>query len=38
MKDYVAIDAGFSKPRWVLKDEQEKYKLKIWSKNEMEKI
>jgi len=31
MKDYVAIDAGFSKPRWVLKDEQEKYKLKTWA-------
>jgi hypothetical protein len=32
MCDYIPINTGLSKPRWVLKELQEKYKLELWSK------
>jgi len=32
MHDYVAINTGLSKPRFVLKEYQEKYNLQLWRK------
>jgi hypothetical protein len=28
----IAVDLGFNNPKWVLKEDQKKYKLKLWKK------
>lgn len=32
MKNLTAVDIGFENPRWMLKEEVEKYKIKKWEK------
>lgn len=33
-KYLVAVDLGFNEPRWITKEDQHNFKIKLWSKNE----